>query len=103
MMIGVVVRVENRQREPLEGRQPVAAAYAFPKKLAPPNVVIAVPVPAADGAGAELKERHQHNDGDKPKDQINRARGLIGLQVFTQRRSCLCFWKGTDSGVGRLL
>src|SRR5690606_6509171 len=82
VVIVVVLRVEYGQRQPFKGRQPVAGAETFPKQGAPANVVIAVPIAAADGGRSELEKAHHHQGGENRKDEINGTGRLFGLEIL---------------------
>ena len=71
VMIGVILRVKYRQRQPLERWQPFSVLEVLPQQRRPSDVVITVPVTAANSVGPRLKERQDHQDRAKPEDQIN--------------------------------
>jgi len=71
MMIGVILRTQNRQRQPDKVRQPFSVTEIFPQKGTPFDVIIAVPIAAANRFGRKLQQRHYQNDGEKSENQIN--------------------------------
>ena len=76
MMVGVIVRIQNRQRQPFERRQPLEML----------DVIVPVPIAAADRRGPRLKERHHHRDSQEPEDQIDHPYRVLGLEIVAPRQ-----------------
>src|SRR5688500_17723162 len=87
MVIVVIGGIQHSQRQPFECRQPLALREVCPKKLAPFDVVITVPIAAADSLCAKLQESHHHDNGEKPENEINNTRRRLGLEVLPPRET----------------
>ena len=82
MVVVVIVRVQHGERQPFEFRQPFEMRKIFPQQRAPANVIIAVPVAAADGVGAELQKPHDDRYREETEYKIDRPGRLLGLKIL---------------------
>ena len=90
MMIGVILRIQDRQRQPVERRQPFAVREIFPQQRAPADVIITVPIAAADRIGLKLQKAHHQHDRGNAEDQIDQTDRLFGLETLTPRELFRC-------------
>ena len=67
-MICVSLRIERRERQPLEGRREMSCPHSFPEQTTPPDVIVAVEVAAADGLRGVLQLTEDESDDDCAED-----------------------------------
>src|SRR5688572_26547090 len=84
-MIVVILRVEDSQRQPFKCREPLPLRKILPEKGTPSDVIIAVPIAAADRVRAKLEERKNHHDRDESEYQVDESRRLFGLEILSPR------------------
>src|SRR5437868_4890804 len=69
MMICVSLRIERRERQPLEGRREMSGPHSFPEQTTPLDVIVAVEVAAADGLRGVLQLAEDESDDDCAEEQ----------------------------------
>src|ERR1700742_674926 len=72
-MVNVVLRVQSRQRQSVEGGREVPGAHTLPEHTAPAQVVVRVEVAAAERRGRELQVPEDAADDYRADDEERHA------------------------------